>query len=792
VTLLAPGALSRTECSRAARTLVGLRRVAYTCHALSYPLSDTEEEVVSEGLGPETRADRPEGRRRLPAKPPKRKVHWAVRLAGWLLALFFLGVIGLAVTFFIGYKLTDIPDPNKDFQTNTTYVFYSDGKNSLGQFAEQNRSSVDLKTIPKYVQDAHIAAEDRTYWTNPGIEPSAMIRAGWNIARGQDLQGGSTITQQYVKLMYLTQERTITRKFKELFIAIKLSRSDDKAQILEDYLNTIYYGRGAYGIRAAGIAFYGKNQPAQLTTGEAALLATILNNPTAFDPDEKANHDRILERYRYVLDGMQKMGTITAAQEAQLRKDYPKPIPPKNSNKYAGPKGFLLSMAKERLRSEAKLSDEEIAGGGLRVITTFDSGLQDKAVRAVQDEDAQPKSSKDPKQPLDVGLASVKPESGELVAMYGGADYLKSQLNWARLGGQAGSAFKPFAVAAGLKDGFTLRDRFQGTSPYVFDDGESVQNEFGQSYKGSVDLLRATEDSINTAFADLTMQMEDGPQKIAAAAEAAGIPKLPDDQVVRSISMGTSNVSPIQMAAGYATFANLGRRNDVFVIKEVRDSHGKVLYKHKDNPQRAFDEKVAVDTTYALQHVVEEGTGTRSQIDRPSAGKTGTAAGIASEHGKAFAQCLKKYGRDSKRCQKMSNDDTLTSWFAGYTPQLSTAVLYRAGKDGRGDLDPFSDRRAFEGGRYPARLWKSFMEAAHEGLPEEDFKEPSKENKEPTRTPRDDSTPSFTPSEEPTRTPTFTLPPRPTKTPHKPTKTPTFPTPTDTPSFPFPTRTPRR
>jgi membrane peptidoglycan carboxypeptidase len=412
----------------------------------------------------------------------------------------------------------------------------------------------------------------------------------------------------------------------------------------------------------------------------------------------------------------------------------------------------------------------------------------------VQSEDAQPKSSDNPKQPLDIGLASVDTKSGKLVAMYGGNDYLKSQLNWARLGGQAGSAFKPFAVAAGLQDGFTLRDRFQGTSPYVFDDGESVQNEFGQSYHGSVDLLKATENSINTAFADLTMQMDDGPRKIANAAEAAGIPQLPDNQIVRSISMGTANVSPIQMASAYATFANEGEHNDVFVIQEVRDSHGKVLYKHKANQQPAFGDdsaKIAADTTYALQHVVEEGTGTRSQIDRPSAGKTGTAAGIASEHGAAYRQCLKKYGADSKKCKKMSNDDTLTSWFSGYTPQLSTAVLYRAGKDGRGDLDPFSDRRAFEGGRYPARLWKAYMEAAHEGLPKEDFPKPSKDNTEPTRTPRDDSTPTFTPSQEPS--PTFTVPPRPTKTPHKPrrtptSQTPTFPVPTQTP-FPLPTKT---
>ncbi len=723
-------------------------------------------------------------------KPESRrgKAHWALRLLGWLLALMFLGVICVAATFFIGYKMTDIPDPNRDFQTNTSLVFYGNMENrqKLGQFSAQNRMSVDLKTVPQYVQNAHIAAEDRTFWTNPGIEPTAMARAAWNISRGRDLQGGSTITQQYVKLMYLTQERTVSRKFKELFIAIKLSRSDNKSQILEDYLNTIYYGRGAYGIRAAGQAFYGKNQPKDLTVAESALLATILNNPSTFDPDQPENKKRILERYRYVLDGMRQMGTITAEQEAALAKKYPEPKKEAKSNKYEGPNGFLLAMAKERLRSEAGFSEEEIAGGGLRVFTTFDADLQKKAVEAVQGEE-QPEEEDGKKVPLNVGIASVRPGTGELVAMYGGADYLKSQLNYANRGSQPGSAFKPLALAAGLKDGISLKERFQGNGP-IDVAGQELDNEFGEDY-GSVNMLEATEKSINTAYYDMTMKMDDGPRKIADAAEAAGLPKIPDNQVVPAITLGVTNNTPIQMANAYATLANDGIRTDLVVIKEVQDANGKVLYKAKPKTDQAFDADVARDTTYAMQQVVDRpgGTGYKNarRIDRPAAGKTGTAAGVASEHLAKFRACVKKHDGDAEPCNPAQ--DTLTSWWVGYTPQLSTAVVYRAGKDGQGDLDAFTNKKAFFGSDWPALTWMRYMKAAHEGLDVEEFPEPTDENREIRQTPKEDDkptqTPSSTPPQLPTETPseTPTEKPRETRTPRpphspKPTETTTRPT----------------
>ncbi|MDX6280073.1 MAG: hypothetical protein QOH03_1144, partial [Kribbellaceae bacterium] len=610
-----------------------------------------------------------EGRRKAPTRA-RRKKHWALRVAGWLLALFFLGVIGVVAAFFIGYQTTEIPDPNKQFAANTTTVYWSDGKTVMGTFYEQNRRSVPLEQIPKYVQDAMIAAEDRTFWTNPGVSPSGMARAAFNIARGQQLQGGSTITQQYVKIMYLTQERTFSRKFSELFIATKLSRSQDKKQILEGYLNTIYFGEGAYGVAAAGEAYFGVKEPSQLTVQQAAFLATVLNNPTRFDPDNPAAHQRILERYRYVLDGMRQSGTIPDAKAAQYGAKLP-PItkPKKTGGKYKGPNGFLLDMAKKELGT--LVPQDQISGGGLKVITTFDVAKQGEMTRAAQSELPKKRDN------LHVGLASVAPGTGRLVAMYGGPDYLKSQLNWATAKGRPGSSFKPFALAAALMDGRSIYDKFQGDSPIEVQ-GQELNNEFDRSY-GDVDLMEAMEQSINTAFYDLVdKQMEDGPAKLVNAAELAGVPKSP------SLERGRNNpstvlgpdpyASPVDMANAYATFAAGGRAVPVHVLKSVSGPNFKPWTDQKEiiakKGKQVFEPRVANMVNYVLQNVVEgkDGTGDKAQaLDRPVAGKTGTAGGVALEHRKADKAC--------GGCK--AGKDTLTSWWVGYTPELSTAVLYR-------------------------------------------------------------------------------------------------------------------
>ncbi len=663
--------------------------------------------------------------RRKAAKPPRLKRHWALRVLGWLAALFFVGIIGAVAAFFIVYQTTKIPDPNKEFATNTTTVTYADQTQPLGSFYEQNRHTVPLAQIPKHVQDAVIAAEDRTFWTNPGISPSGMARAAWNISRGEQLQGGSTITQQYVKIMYLTQERTVSRKFQELFIATKLSRQQDKSKTLEGYLNTIYFGEGAYGISAAGDAYFSQPDPKKLSVQQAALLATVLNNPSLFDvndPDPRTKK-RIIERYHYVLDGMRLSGTITDAQAAKYGKTLPDLGKQKEkSSRYKGPNGFLLDMARKEL-IRLGFTEDQISGGGLKVTTTFNYGLQKKMLVAAKE---QPEKRTN----LHVGMATVQPGTGALLAMYGGPDYLKSQLNWATTPARPGSSFKPFALAAALKDGKTLFDNFQGDSPIKIQ-GQELNNEFDRDY-GDVSLLKATEQSINTAFYDLVdNQMDDGPNKVVDAAEAAGIPKskyLEDGRNNPSTVLGPDPyASAVNMASAYATFAADGMYAPLHTIKTVTGPDGKVLWsadKKLAKPKQVIDADIAKTVNYALQDVVQKGSGTGAKdLDRPVAGKTGTAGGVAVED-----------RAKNKACDGCKDGSaTLTSWWTGYTPQLSTSVVYRAGKTGESNLDDYTNEKAFFGGTWPLKTWLAFMKPALDGVQEADFAEPDEDAIKDTR-----------------------------------------------------------
>jgi membrane peptidoglycan carboxypeptidase len=713
--------------------------------------------------------------RRKAVKPARARKHWALRVVGWLTALFFLGVIGAVATFFIVYQTTKIPDPNKEFATNTTTVTFADQRNPLGSFYEQNRHTVPLAQIPKHVQDAVIAAEDRTFWTNPGISPSGMARAAWNIANGEQLQGGSTITQQYVKIMYLTQERTVSRKFQELFIATKLSRQQDKSKTLEGYLNTIYFGEGAYGISAAGDAYFKQPDPRKLSVQQAALLATVLNNPSQLDvndPDPRTKK-RIIERYQYVLDGMRLRGTITDAQAAKYGKALPDLRNQKQkSSRYKGPNGFLLDMARKEL-IRLGFSEDQISGGGLKVTTTFNYGQQKKMLVAAANE------LPDKRDNLHVGMATVQPGTGALLAMYGGPDYLKSYLNWATSPARPGSGFKPFALAAALQDGKSLYDIFQGDSPIKVQ-GQKLNNEFDRDY-GDVTLLKATEQSINTAFYDLVdKQMEDGPNKVVNAAELAGIPKgkyLEAGRNNPSTVLGPDPyASAVTMAEAYATFAANGKYAPLHTIKEVKGPDGKVLWSEarlKKQEKQVIPEDVAALVNYALQDVVTNGTGTGAkELDRPVAGKTGTAGGVAVEDRAKNAKC--------GGCKDGSA--TLTSWWNGYTPDLSTSVVYRAGKTGESNLDDYTDEPAFFGGTWPLKTWLAFMQPALDGVDKTDFPAPNEDDI------KDTSTPTVTaPTDTPTITPAPSTPPPSTPPPSTPPSTPNNPptrTKTKTPGWP--------
>ncbi len=674
------------------------------------------------------------------------------RILTWLL-LAFLGFLVLgAVAFAYLYTTTDIPDPNKDFTAQTTFVYYSDGKTEVGRFASQNRTSVALSDVPQHVQDAVIAAEDRSFYTNKGIDPKGILRAAFSNARGNSTQGASTITQQYVKVFYLSQQRTLSRKLKEAFVSLKLQRQKSKDEILQGYLNTIYFGRGAYGIQAASQAYFDKDAK-QLTIPEGAMLAAVLNSPTNLDPASgDAARQRLLGRYQYVLSGMATTGDITAEQADRFKQRLPRLPKIKSQDRYGGQKGHILSMVRKDLLAQG-FTDQEITAGGLKVTTTFTKNAMRAAARAVRDQ--KPKGLKQ----LHVAVASVDPATGALKGMYAGQDYLKSQLNWAVAGGSPGSSFKPFALAAGIDDGYALKSTFDGNSPYVFPSGAKVVNEGpgdGNDYGSAVSLLTATEQSINTAFIDMTQSLGNGPQKIMNTAVKMGIPpNAPGLRPTSGISLGSATVSPIDMANAYGTIAAGGKAKKWYVVAKVVNANGKTEYRAPKQTTRAISDPVARDVSYALQQVVKVGTGRNAlALGRPAAGKTGTATN--------------------------ADGDVSSSWFVGYTPQLATAVMYVRG-DGNDALNGYLP--TYFGADYPTRTWTEVQRETLDGAPVESFPPaanvPAKRN---DHTPA----PTYTPSPSPTPTPTRSPTPTPTTTAPAPTSSAPAPTtsapPTQSPS----------
>jgi membrane peptidoglycan carboxypeptidase len=689
----------------------------------------------------------------------RKTAKWA-GITGLVLAL--LAVAGFTVL----YQAIDVPDPNEDFETQTSFVYYADGKTQLGRYATQNRDSISYDEMPQTVKDAVVAAENRSFWTDKGLDPKGIVRAAFSNAQGNSQQGASTITQQYVKILYLTQERSYKRKMKEAIVSLKLQRQQSKQQILEGYLNTIYFGRGAYGIEAAAHAFFDK--PAKkLNLRQSAVLASVINNPTRFDPaNGKDNREALLERYQYVLSGMASMGTADADQADKAQQRLPKFPKVEAESAYAGQKGFMLDMIKKELL-RLDFSEQEINGGGLRVYTTLSRKAMDAAREGV--DEAKPKGKKG----LHVAVASVQPGTGALRGFYAGQDYLDSQINWATAGGSPGSSFKPFALAAGIDAGYSLKDTFQGNSPYEYPGGDTVRNEgvgpdgLGNDYGAAINMIKATEESVNTAYADLTESIPDGPDKILDMANKLGIPRWdksrsgmdhlrtsPGLQPTSGIALGYATVSPINMANAYGSIANGGKAAPVYLIDKVVDESGEVRYRHKVSTERALDEDKAADVSYAMQQVVQNGTGANAQVlGRPAAGKTGTATN--------------------------DDDKVSSSWFVGYTPQMATAVMYVRGS-GNESLEGFLE--PFYGATYPTQTWTAVMRRLMEGEPVESFPEPAYVDGD---APEEGHAP-YTPPPKPTKKPkpTKTETPSPTPTPTEtPTETPTAPTP-PTPSCP--------
>jgi membrane peptidoglycan carboxypeptidase len=608
-------------------------------------------------------------------------------LPSWKLVLGTLATLLAAVFAGLGIAVAtiQIPKPNDMAVAQTTRIYYDDGKTEIGRIGEANRTSIPLDRISPQMQAAMLAAEDRSYYSHGGFDPKGLLRATWNNLTGGTTQGASTITQQYAKNAYLTQEQSVERKFKELVLSIKLDTQQSKGEILADYLNTIYYGRGAYGIQAASQAYFGKTA-AKLDYAEAAYLAAVIRAPSYYAG--KDGRQDLQGRWDYVVSGLVAMGEITQAEADAL--EFPTPIPWSGSyNYFKGSNGYLLEAAKEAML-EIGYTEDEINLNWYRVVTTINKQAQDAAIAAV--EAYGPQYNTDG---LRIGMASVRPGTGEVVAMYGGKNYLKNQLNDAsQATALAGSTFKPFALTAALEDGISLYSTWDGSSPRTIQ-GYTLQNYGNQSF-GTVTLLQATEFSINTPYVELGLTV--GTDNVRKAAIRAGIPKdttglLADPTTV----LGTASPTALDMAHAYSTFAARGERADLNLIKQVRTPDKATDYEMRVTVRQEFDEDVMDNVNFALQQVVNAGTGrTALALGRPSAGKTGTT------------------------------DNNMSAWYVGYTPQLATAVMM-AKSDKNGNmvtLEGTGGLSSVTGGSFPAQMWTAYMRGALEGQPVETFQMP--------------------------------------------------------------------
>lgn len=698
----------------------------------------------------------------------------------------FLGIIiGLSG---VALAMVEVPDANKAAKQQKNVYYWASGKQMVvAGGGDQNRQIVPLAEIPKAMQNAVIAAENESFYEDPGVDPVGIVRAVGRMAMGGETQSGSTITQQYVKNTYLDQSQTLTRKAKELFISIKVGATEKKPDILEGYLNTGYYGRGAYGIQAAAQAYYQKDSK-ELNASECAFLSATLNGPNLYDPaggigsaaTQEKNLARAENRWEWTLDREVQTGRMSEAQRAKWQK-FPMPKKPKKSTELKGQKGYMVDVVNNYITANSDISDRRLKQGGLRIYTTFDERKMKEMTAAV---DEVRKANIDPdKREVDkyvqFGGASVKPNDGAILAMYGGDDATTHFTNNADYTGvQVGSTFKPFVLAAAMRDG--VRDpegpEVQGAdartpvSPKSVYDGDNKiklrnydgsiwrdkegrewrQRNDGNESRGKVDLREAMQFSTNTPFIQLGMDV--GVDKVKSAALDSG---LNEDSLARTtptFSLGTSAPSAIRMASAYSTFAASGQASEPYSVKRVEED-GEPIYTHQKQVKSAFEARVADNVTNMLETVVQKGTGSAAKaLGRPAAGKTGTT------------------------------DDNKSAWFAGYTPQLSTSIgMWRVNDKAKVQrfqkMYGVGGQESIHGASFPAEIWTKYMTGALKGKPVATFPTPEPIGERVFGTgasPSPEPTPSETPSQDPSQQPS-----------QSPTPTPSLPSPSESCDNPF-------
>jgi membrane peptidoglycan carboxypeptidase len=600
---------------------------------------------------------------------------------------------------FIGvvYASTDVPDPNSVVNAQTTVVYYSDGTTVMAKLGDENRTNVALDQVAKPARQAILAAENRSYYSDPGISFTGILRAAWNNVTGGSTQGGSTITQQYVKNAFLTQEQSFSRKFQELFLAIKLDNNYSKDEILQNYLNTIYFGRGAYGIEAAAETYF--NVPAaQLTAQQGAVLAVLIRNPSYYDPE--AHPQEAQDRWGKVLDAMVGEGWLSSADRQSST--YPT-VAAKAASGLGmpkGPAGLIVTQAIQELEGKG-YTEQQIRAGGLRITTTVDPAMQSAAENAVNDV-----MFGDQKQPdnLRQALVAVDPKTGAVKAYYGGPsgtgnDYAQAQR-------QPGSSMKPYVLATALEQGISVDARRDGSSPQTFPDRTAPVRNSGNASCPACTLKEAITKSLNTTFYGLAYEV--GPDNVRdVALKATGLPETwqgglldgkttlasPESGVTgSSIGIGEYEVRAVDQAVGFATFANGGIHHAPFFVAKVADNSGTVLLQNGgDAGTQAVPSDVANDVTYALEGVADYSHRSLSG-GRPVASKTGTQ------------------GKEG------STVDDTDAYMVGYTPSISTAVWMGSDKQ---DAIVTAQGKPIYGSGLPGAIWQEFMNTVLKGTPKE-------------------------------------------------------------------------